>query len=72
MTHFGSYYAPLIANFEDWQTEERRLQNLCRLFLFSHLTLRYNENKYLPDNLGLKIGKWLCVRQIHYEVAGLD
>ena len=30
------------------------------------------KKKYLPDNLGLKIGKWLCVRQNHYEVAGLD
>ena len=27
---------------------------------------------YLPDNLGLKIGEWLCVQQIHYEVFGLD
>ena len=30
------------------------------------------KKKYLPDNLGLKIGEWLCVQQIHYEVFGLD
>ena len=30
------------------------------------------KKKYLPDNLGLKIGEWLCVQQIHYEVVGLD